>query len=274
MPTRSSHRLALTVLAIAAAGCEVSQDQEVALGEQGRQEIERQMPIVRDPEASRYVSELGAAIAAKTARADLRWSFRIVDSPEVNAFALPGGFIYLNRGLVEKMRAMDELAGVLGHEIGHVVQRHSAEQMEKRTKTTVGIGIFCTLTGWCSDAIAQTAINVAGSAWFAKHSRLDEQEADSEAVVNVMRAGIDPDGIPALFEILLAERRARPGVVEGWFASHPLEEARVGRTKALIERIPAASREGLADDSPSFQAFKRRLQALPPSPAPRTLTGQ
>lgn len=271
MPTRS-RTLAPQVLALALlAGCDVSQDQEIALGQQARAEIERQLAMVRDPEVATYAQQLGLAIASKTSRADLQWRFQVVDSPDLNAFALPGGFIYVNRGLVERMRTMDQFAGVLGHEVGHVVQRHSAEQMGKRTTTSVGVGIVCTLTGWCNDAITQTAINVAGSAWFAKHSRLDEQEADSEAVVNVMRAGIDPEGIPALFEILLAERRRRPGAVEGWFASHPLEESRVDRTKVLIASIPQAQRRTLASDSPAFQAFKARLLALPAAPATRRL---
>lgn len=253
------------------AGCSVSQDQEVALGDQARTEIEQQLPMVRDQLVNDYVTDLGSSIASKTSRADLKWRFQVVDASDLNAFALPGGFIYVNRGLLQKMRTMDELAGVLGHEIGHVVARHSAKQMEKRTKTSVGVGIVCTVSGWCNDAITQTAINVAGSAYFAKHSRLDEQQADSEAVVNVVRAGIDPAGIPALFELLLAERRAHPSTVTSWFASHPLEESRVERTRAMIADIPQAQRSGLAKDAPGFQQVKARLIGLPASPAPRQL---
>lgn len=256
-------------LALAAAGCDVSQEQEIELGQQTRTEVERQLPMVRDEAVNAYVSRLGRDIASRTRRSDLDWRFEVVNSDDLNAFALPGGFIYVNRGLVEKMDTMSELAGVLGHEIGHVVERHSAEQLKKRTTTSVGIGIVCTVTGWCSDAITQTAINVVGSAYFAKHSRLDEQEADSEAVANVVRAGINPEGIPRLFRILLAERRARPGAVEGWFASHPLEESRIERTRALIAAYPGAHRPGLVNDTPEFQAFKARLRALPPPPPPR-----
>lgn len=253
------------------AGCSVSQDQEVALGDQARTEVEQQLPMVHDQLVEAYVTALGSSIAAKTSRADLKWRFEVVDASDLNAFALPGGFIYVNRGLIQKMRTMDELAGVLGHEIGHVVQRHSAKQMEKRTKTSVGVGIVCTVSGWCNDAVTQTAINVAGSAYFAKHSRLDEQQADSEAVVNVVRAGIDPAGIPSLFELLLAERRARPSTVESWFASHPLEESRVERTRLLIADIPQAERSRLVKDAPGFQQVKTRLISLPRSPTPRPL---
>src|ERR687896_2092921 len=180
------------MLAVAGSGaCEVSEDQEVALGRQYAEQVEAQLPLVRDADINAYIAQLGGRIARGTTRADLQWHFRVVDAREINAFALPGGFVYLNRGLIERADRLDELAGVLGHEIGHVVLRHSVEQMEKATKTNVGIAVVCTLTGWCDGGAAQVAINVAGSAWFAHHSRQDEAAADSDAVFSVARAGID-----------------------------------------------------------------------------------
>lgn len=259
------------LLAVAASACEVSEDQEVALGQQYAEQVEAQLPIVRDPDINAYVAELGGRIARRTNRADLTWQFRVVDASEVNAFALPGGFIYLNRGLIERADRLNELAGVLGHEIGHVALRHSVKQMEKATKTNVGIAVVCTLTGWCDGGAAQVAINVAGSAWFAHHSRKDEAAADSDAVFSLARAGIDPNGIPRFFETLLRERRASPGPLETWFRTHPLEEERVERTRDLLESLDPAMLRGLVEDTPDFHAFKRRVEALPPPPAPRSL---
>jgi predicted Zn-dependent protease len=246
------------------AGCEISDDQEVELGRQYAEQVAAQLPLVRDPAINAYVTDLGGRIARRTSRADLTWRFAVVNASEVNAFALPGGFIYVNRGLIERAEQMNELAGVLGHEIGHVVLRHSVKQMEKATKTNVGIAIVCTVTGWCDGGAAQIAINVAGSAWFAHHSRQDEAAADSDAVVSVARAGIDPNGIPQFFETLLRERRASPGPLGTWFRTHPLEESRVARTRALVRALAVETSRRLAGDSPDFHAFKQRLQALPP----------
>jgi len=253
------------------AACGVSQDEEVAIGRENARQIDAQLPLVTDPAATSYVSALGSDIARRTARADLDWQFRIVNSDQVNAFAVPGGFIYVNRGLIERAGTLGELAGVLGHEIAHVTLRHSARQMEEGSKRGVVISLLCTLTSVCESGVGRVAVNAANSALFARHSRHDEAEADSAAIENVIRADIDPDGIPSMFERLLQERRTRPGLVEGWFASQPLEEDRIVRTRALIDRIEPAQLEGLRQDSPDFHAFKARVAALPPPPPMPTL---
>src|SRR6478672_11100422 len=100
-------------------GCGISQQQEVQMGQEYATQINAQLPIVQDPELNRYINVLGDSIARLTSRADLDWHFFIVDSKEVNAFAVPGGFVYINRGLIERSDNMSEVAGVLGHEIGH-----------------------------------------------------------------------------------------------------------------------------------------------------------
>ena len=151
----------------------------------------------------------------------------------------------------------------MGHEIGHVVLRHSAEQMEKRGKATGVVTVICVITSLCDGAIANVAINVAGAAWFAKHSRADEAEADSAGIVAVMATGISPRGIPTFFETLMQERQRAPTVLDDWFASHPLEEERVQRTQAIIDALPQQRLDALTADSPSFQALKARLAALP-----------
>jgi predicted Zn-dependent protease len=192
----------------------------------------------------------------------------------VNAFALPGGFVYVNRGLIERAARVDELAGVLGHEIGHVVRRHSIKQMQQAEKANIGLALTCTLTKVCQSDAARVAINVGGTALFARHSRQDESQADSEAVGNVVRAGYDPEGIPALFQVLIAERQRSPTIVDAFFASHPLEERRVADAERVIATLDPSSLEGLVQDTPAYHAFKRRLESLPPSPAPRAAQEQ
>lgn len=261
-------RAFLMGLLVSLTACEISEDQEVAIGKENSAQINEQVPLVQDRDVEAFVNMLGRAMASNTTRSDLDWQFRVVDSRQVNAFALPGGFIYVNRGLIERADNVSELAGVLGHEIGHVTRRHSVHQMEKAQKTNIGVSVLCTLTSICSGAVGQVAINVGGSLMMAKHSRQAEQEADSEAVINTIAAGIDPDGIPSFFEELIAERARRPAGVEGWFSTHPLEESRVRATRDIIRDTPGAQAKDLTMDLPEFQRIKARLTALPPPPEP------
>jgi predicted Zn-dependent protease len=252
-------------------GCGISQQQEVQMGVEYAQQINAQLPIVQDPELNRYINVLGDSIARLTSRGNLDWRFFIVDSKEVNAFAVPGGFIYINRGLIERTDRMDEVAGVLGHEIGHVVRRHTVQQMEKAQGANIGVTLACVLTSVCNSQIAGAAINLAGGAVFARFSRQDELEADNEGINNVVRAGINPQGIVTMFQKLIAERRSRPGGVEAWFRTHPLEEDRIAAVQARINQIPPATLARLGTDTRNFHTFKARLQSLPPSPPPRQL---
>ncbi len=240
------------------------------MGQQYSAQINAQLPIVQDPEINRYINVLGDSIAKLTARQDITdWHFYVVDSKEVNAFAVPGGFVYVNRGLIERAQKMDQLAGVLGHEIGHVVRRHSIKQMQKEQGANIGVTLACVLTSVCNNQAGQAAIQVGGTAMFANFSRKDEAEADEEGVRNTIRAGISPQGIPEMFQILIDERDRNPSAVESWFATHPLEEDRIADTEKLIATYDPAILRSLSVDSRNFQAFKARVKALPPSPAPR-----
>ena len=266
-------RFFLLLLAAAlTAGCEVSDSDERALGEDYVRQINAQLPLVTDQRVVGYVDALGRQIAQKTSRGSLDWKFHVVNSEAVNAFAVPGGFIYVNRGLIERTQTLSQLAGVLGHEIGHIVERHSVEQMKKTTGANVGVALLCTLTSVCDNTAAQVVINAAGNAIFARYSRSHEAAADSQAVVNVIAAGIHPDGIPDFFRMLIAERRRNPNVLDNFFASHPLEESRVEHTRALIEDQEDALVRGLTRDDAGFRRFKAIVAALPAAPAQRELT--
>jgi predicted Zn-dependent protease len=265
---RSLNRILFAASAILAlAACDLSPDQEAAIGQQNAEEMNANLPIVTDPYINDYITRLGDTIAKLTSRADLDWHFYVVNSHQVNAFALPGGFVYVNRGLIETTDRMDELAGTLGHEIGHVIQRHSVKQMQSSQKIGIVATLACTLTNICNNELGQAAINIGGTAVVAKHSRHDELQADSEAVANVFRAGIDPEGIPAMFEVLVQTRKTQPTKVEGWFASHPLEESRIAQSRAVIQELDA-ERPGLLQDIPSYQNFRDAVLRLPEPPVP------
>ena len=262
-------RLVMTlVLATTVAGCAVSTQEEVAMGQQYAEQINQQLPIVTDPEIHRYINVLGDSIAGLADDRSLTWHFYVVDYKEVNAFAVPGGFIYVNRGLIERTDNLSQLAGVLGHEIGHVTERHSIEQMQSAQKLNLGVAVGCVLTGICGSDVAQAGIQIAGAAVFAKFSRDDEREADIQAIKNVIRAGISPNGIPQMFQKLLEERQRSPGGVDAWFATHPLEEERIAETSRIIQQYDPLILTGLTENTPNYTAFVARIRALPPSPTP------
>ena len=128
---RALSRLAPFALSLAVAACAVSTQQEVQMGANYATQIDTQLPIIRDGQVNSYINSLGNSLAAVTDTRGLTWHFAVVDSKEVNAFAVPGGWIYVNRGLIERAQNMSQVAGVLGHEIGHVTKRHSVQQMEQ-----------------------------------------------------------------------------------------------------------------------------------------------
>src|SRR4051812_5127087 len=165
-------RLVVLVFSALAAAC-VSQDQETQIGQQESQQIEAKLPILHDDAITSYVNALGQRIAAATSRRDLPWKFAVVNTDVVNAFALPGGYIYVNRGVLTRAASESELASVLGHEIEHVVLRHSVKQIEQQRGAAIGLTLACRLTHVCDNQLGQAAIQVGGAAVFARFGRAD-----------------------------------------------------------------------------------------------------
>lgn len=226
-------------------------------------QVNNQLKLVRDPQVTSYVRLLGDSIARMADDRGLQWNFYVVDSREVNAFAAPGGYVWVNRGLIERTTTMSQLAGVLAHEIAHVTLRHSVQQMQTAQRANVGLTLACILTTVCEHQATSAAVQLGGGALFARFSRDDESEADRAAVQFVVRAGIHPRGIPQMFRILLNERQQRPSGLDALFATHPLEENRFRDSEAEIARLPASSLRGLRNDSDRFQQFRRRVLSLP-----------
>jgi beta-barrel assembly-enhancing protease len=252
--------------AAVAGACGITTQQEVEMGRQYAAEINRQLPIVNDAAVNRYINDLGRSIARHGPRR-IGYQFFVVNAEQINAFAVPGGYIYVNRGLVEQTRNMSELAGVLAHEIAHVEHRHGIDQMERMQTANIGLTALYVLTGRTPTGLDEAAVNVLGGLYFARHSREAENEADREAVGLLVRSGIDPNGLTSFFNVLLAEQRRSPTRVEQWFSTHPLTTDRVAQTQAVIRQVPAAQLRGLRQDAQDYQAMKARLRQLPPPPA-------
>lgn len=267
--SRLTPRNAIAVASIALLGaCSgISQQEEVQLGAQEAQQVSAQLPMLNDATVNAYVNSLGRAIAATTSRADLRWQFGVVNTDVINAFALPGGYIYVNRGVLSRASNESELAGVLGHEIEHVVRRHSVKQMEQAQGANVGVALACTLTNVCANQAAQAAIQVGGTAVFARFSRGDEVQADEGGFNNVVRAGINPRGMLTFFQKLLAEEQQGGGssAASSWFADHPGTQDRIADIQRMIGEN-SGRLNGLRSDSQGFQNMKHRLSQLPAAP--------
>lgn len=263
-----SRRTAILGLAAAVTtvtACGITPQQEVELGRQYAAEINRQLPIVEDAALHRYINLLGNQIAQHAVR-DFAYNFYIVNIDGINAFAVPGGFVYVNRGLVEATANLSELAGVLAHEIGHVDLRHGAEQLERMQRAEIGLTAAYVLLGRPPTGVERVAIDVGAAAVFARHSREAEREADAHAVRLLPRAGINPTGLVTFFQTLLAEAQRRPIMVEQWFATHPLTEDRIAETRAMIRQIPQAQLDRLVVNTTQYQQFKSRMAQYPQPP--------
>lgn len=270
---RSARFVAASAMLVAVAivgACTVSPEQERAIGAADAAKIDSEMPLVRDTVIEQFVAALGKSMATRTSRADLDWHFAVVNSPEVNAFALPGGFIYVNRGAIEQADRLDELAGIMGHEVGHVVRRHSAKQLEEAEKGQVAVVLLCTLTHACRTIGGRLAIRIGADAKSAHYSQQDEAEADSEGVVNTVRAGIDPEGLPAFFQKLLDKRAQQPTAVESFFSTHPTDQSRVTATRKQIDALSRDPAKDLLRDTPEFHDIQARMKAFPTPPKAQT----
>jgi len=256
-------RIAVLAATTALCACAVSQQQEVQMGQQYAAQIAQQLPLINDPLVVRYINVLGDSLASVTSRPGLPWHFYVVNSSVINAFSIPGGYVYINRGLIERADRMDEVAGVMAHEIGHVVERHSVKQMQQQQGANIGVTLACVLTNVCNNPVTANAINIGGAAVFARFSRADETQADNEAFKFVVRAGISPEGLVTMFQKLLADRQSKPSSVTAWFATHPLEEQRIKDIQNKINALPPGELGRLTQDSQNFHTFQNRLRSLP-----------
>ena len=260
---RGSAVTALLPVSLVLGACSsVSTQQEVEMGAQYATEINRQLPIVSDASVHRAINLIGDDIG-RYGRRGINYTFYVVDSNQVNAFAVPGGYIYINRGLIDRTDNFSELAGVLAHEIGHVEERHGVEQMEKMQNANLGLTLAYVLLGRQPSGVERAAIDVGGGLYFAKHSREAENEADRVAIPLMLAARINPNGLVTMFEQLLREQRSSSSQVGQWFSTHPTTQDRIEATRAEIARVGAGRLSGMRTTSNEYNTLKSRLRQLP-----------
>ena len=207
---------------------------EYPLGQRISQRVEQRQPLLRDANIQAYVQQVGGRVAQYAAmdRPDVRFEFKVLDKPDtVNAFAVPGGHIYVFSGLLLAAENESELAGVLAHETGHIVGRHSANQMAARYGIEM---LYQIAVGEQPQQIVQIATQFAARGAMSKFSRDDEREADQYGVKYMTEAGYDPRGMVSFFRKLLAMRKQSPTVVETVLATHPTTEERIRNIEAQI----------------------------------------
>jgi predicted Zn-dependent protease len=257
---------ALAALAAACllGGC-VTEQREVMIGNQIAAQVNAQVPLVQDVPLNLYINDLGRMLASRSQRPDLKYQFYIVDTPALNAFALPGGHVYVNRGLIERTKDISELAGILAHEIGHVAARHGAENLQRQMRTRSMATVMYQIVLNRGPMLNQEALNLGGALWQAQNSRADEAEADRLAVDYLVKSGVDPRGMLSLFSALWEEEQhAAVGEQVSWFSTHPNTAQRMQATRVQIRSLAAPPRP-LARNNDSYAAFLRRLDALPPA---------
>ncbi|MCA1614135.1 MAG: M48 family metallopeptidase, partial [Acidobacteria bacterium] len=237
----------------------MSVEKEVAMGRQVSAEIDRQAKLIDDPVITEYINRVGQNVVLHS-DAKIPFTIKVVDSDEVNAFALPGGFFYVNKGLILAADSEAEVAGVMAHEIAHVTARHAVETQAKGMLAQVGLIAGSIFLGGIPGAILQNTAGLGLGAGFAKFSRDAEREADKLGVQYLYAAGYDPGAMSTMFEKLASQNKKRPGFFAKTFGSHPQSIDRLEASKALVARFP--EREEYVVSTSEFQRVKNRLLRL------------
>lgn len=278
MPPATLTRIAALLVALTLANCAqnpvtgnpnlvlVSEAQEIAIGRREDPKVKTQYGAYDDPALQDYVNGIGQRLAKASHRPELEYHFLVVDSPEVNAFALPGGYIYITRGILSYLNSEAELAGVLGHELGHVTARHSVQQISAATAANIGVNILGIFVPEARGLLGGNVINILGGALLSGYGRDHELEADRLGAEYLARTGYDPQAMirvvgalknQELFDAEVAKAEGRqPRAYHGLFASHPDNDTR------LQQVVGEAARYKLADTRTAQEEFMRRSDRM------------
>ena len=239
----------LILLAAFAAGCAtnpvtgrselalVSEAQEIQMGQEYAEQVKAQIGLYNDPALQAYVAQLGRRLAAESERPQIPWQFHVVDDAAINAFALPGGPVFITRGILTHMNSEAELVSVLGHEIGHITARHSVQQMSKQQLAGLGLGVGSILSPTVAQAagIASTGLSVL----FLKYGRDAERQADELGFKYMVRENYDPRDMAAMFQTLQRTGGSSEGRLPSWLSSHPFPEDREAAVRQRIDSMGA-----------------------------------
>ncbi|HIO91879.1 MAG TPA: hypothetical protein EYG68_03435 [Leucothrix mucor] len=214
----------------------ISKEQEVAMGAQAHRDIIKKTPVYNSPHLQSYVNSIGQQLARKSHRNNLRYTFTVLDDPSVNAFALPGGYIYVTTGLMAYLNSEGELAGVLGHEIGHVTARHGVQQASAGMAASVLIDLISKKSG------GKKTLNQLGSAILSGYGRKHELQADRLGAEYLAGVGYSPKNMIDVISVLKAQEQfaGRSSSYHGLFSSHPSNDRRLQEAVGAAKSIPSA----------------------------------
>ena len=264
------HAMFLLLAGMAASGCAinpatgnkqlmlVSEAQEIQMGQEADAAVVASIGLYPDPVWQRYIQQFGARLAATSERPNLPWTFRVVDDPAINAFAIPGGFIYVTRGLLAHLTSEAQLASVVGHEIGHVTARHTAAAMSQQQLIGLGLAVG----SMANSQVAKYAgtANQALGILYLKFSRDNESQADQLGLRYLRRASYDPREMPGVFVMLDRQGKAsgNAGRLPTWLETHPSPANRVAAINGQIAALP----QDFSGTSVNRDAYQRLLDGL------------
>lgn len=264
-------KLFLTSILLAAAsltgGCAVNQsdirgfnlisiDEEKQLGAKFAQEIEKQRPVVNDPVLQAYVGKVGKRLLTGAREVSFDYTFTVVKDDSINAFAIPGGHLYVHSGLIKSAASETELAAVMAHEINHAVARHGTRQLTQQ----YGYGLVVQLLlGENPNLVAQLAASLFGKAGTMSYSRGMENQADYLGVETMYRSGYNPQGMVTFFSKLNSTEKETPGKLTMFFSSHPLTSERMQSVRDEIAKLPPRNFP-FPDDSGEFKRMQARIK--------------
>jgi len=269
---RPSPRAFAFLLPLLVAGGCISDEREQEIGNAMAAEVNPHLPLIEEPLLVDYLQSMGEQLVSVTDRPDVAYRFYMIDTDIVNAFALPGGHIYVTRGLVQRTEDGPEFAGVLAHEIAHVAARHGARKLQRHLRTGSLVNVmYNTILGGEPAILRENSLQLAEEIWSARHSRRDEKEADRLAVKYLLRSGVDPHAVVRVLEGLLEEERAHADLASGggaWFSTHPMTENRIRDVHRHIVRLAPSNAPRTELDVEGFEAFRLLVAStgfLPPS---------
>jgi hypothetical protein len=241
--------------------------QDVQIGQEASQEVRRELPMLKDERVDSYVDRIGArlvrAIPSQHQHSEFRYSFEVVNQKEINAFALPGGPMFLHRGMMEAAKTEGEVAGVMAHEIAHVALRHGTAQATKAQGFQIGAvagQILGAIVGGTAGSIIAQGSQFGLGAYFLKYGREYEREADLLGAQIMARAGYDPRGMADMFRTIEQQSKGSGG--PEWLSSHPNPS---NRYEAIMKEASMLRVEGGAPSQAEFQGVQSRLRSLPPA---------
>jgi beta-barrel assembly-enhancing protease len=231
----------------------VSLDEEKQLGDKFAVEVEKQRQVVTDPAVQNYMNQLGNRLLTGVRTREFNFTFKVVKDDSVNAFAVPGGHIYVHSGLIKAAKSESELAAVMAHEISHAVARHGTQQLTQQYGASLVLQL---LLGQDSNLLSQLASSLFTQGAFMAYSRSMESQADYLGVETMYRAGYDPRGMISFLNKLAALHQSNPGKIAQFFSSHPMTSERIQQVQLEISKLPPKS---FRSDSTEFKQIQARI---------------